>query len=31
MLNLIYGAFFIGTIAEGIVNLVLYRKGAANG
>jgi hypothetical protein len=31
MLNLIYGAFFIGTIAEGIVNLVLYRKDAAHG
>ncbi|MBG0786687.1 MAG: hypothetical protein H0S79_16440 [Anaerolineaceae bacterium] len=31
MLNLIYGAFFIGTIAEGIVNLVLYRKGAIYG
>lgn len=28
MLNLIYGAFFIGTIAEGIVNLILYRKSA---
>ena len=31
MLNLIYGAFFIGTIAEGIVNLILYRKGATYG
>jgi len=31
MLNLIYGAFFVGTIAEGIVNLILYRKGAMHG
>ncbi|MBG0771874.1 MAG: hypothetical protein H0S82_09195, partial [Anaerolineaceae bacterium] len=31
MLNLVYGAFFVGTIAEGIVNLVLYRKGAIHG
>jgi hypothetical protein len=31
MLNLVYGGFFIGTIAEGIVNLILYRKGASHG
>jgi hypothetical protein len=31
MLNLVYGAFFIGTIAEGIVNLILYRKDTAHG
>jgi hypothetical protein len=31
MLNLIFGAFFIGTIAEGVVNLILYRKGAIHG
>jgi len=31
MLNLIYGAFFVGTIAEGILNLILYRKGAIHG
>jgi len=31
MLNLIYGAFFVGTIVEGIVNLILYRKGAIYG
>jgi len=27
MLNLIFSATFLGTIAEGITNLVLYRKG----
>ncbi|MCB2202422.1 hypothetical protein KQH56_00295 [bacterium] len=31
MVNLVYGAFFIGTIAEGIVNLILYRRDAAHG
>ena len=31
MLNLVYGAFFVGTIAEGIVNLILYRRGAIHG
>jgi hypothetical protein len=31
MLNLIYGAFFLGSIAEGIVNLVLYQRGASHG
>ena len=28
MLNLFYGTFFIGTIAEGVLNLILYRKAA---
>lgn len=31
MLNLIFGAFFVGNIAKGIVNLFLYRKGAIHG
>ena len=31
MLNLFYGTFFIGTIAEGVLNLILYRKGAMHG
>ncbi len=31
MLNLVYGAFFIGSIAEGITNLILYRKDASHG
>jgi uncharacterized membrane protein len=31
MLNLFYGTFFIGTIAEGVLNLILYWKGASHG
>lgn len=31
MLNLVYGAFFLGTITEGIVNLILYRKDTTHG
>lgn len=30
MLNLFFCAFFIGSIAEGIANLVLYRKGVSH-
>jgi len=30
MLNLFFCTFFIGSIAEGIVNLVLYRKGVSH-
>jgi len=31
MLNILYISFFIGSIAEGIVNLVYYRQGITHG
>jgi hypothetical protein len=31
MLNILYGGFFLGAVAEGVVNLVIHRRGVAYG